>query len=587
MAKGDIDRLHPGTYRNNRTRQDFDTAYRKAKEFVQLTDNYIRESYKSVFGERRGNDLYFKDREKVLDVLLLNISLGSSNLLRDIRVSEEIRAELKKWGILNYATRAGGHLARIKICLDDMKDSRIDYALDTARGRDKYVKDMKDEFYPRIDFQIRLIEEEREFMFANRFKFRRIDPEAEKEIWEMHERAFKEYIELQSAIDEGSLDALARIESYSKEYGSILDRILEAALHEVTIVLDPERFGKIVRNGDKHIVTLADEEEWISIDNTLKEAHSLRDEARELLAEAVYGNTGFHTAAEVSAGTYSNLHSYDDNWYKIFVDSDTKIEVVCTYFPIYLYDSSEQLVAASADSGTNWSLDYDASRAGYYYIYVPYYEEYEGSNSYSLTITSVPIEEESYTDMVRIPAGEFMMGSNDGDNDEKPIHKVYLDAYYIDIYEVTNAQFSRFLNEKGNQKEGGVTWLNIGIEYCLIEYKNGKYQPKSGYANHPVIEVSWYGARAYAEWIGKRLPTEAEWEKAARGGLVGKKYPWGDSIDSSKVNYSRKVDHPRFGKLDCFMPKAHFWTFSSYDFILRCKSRWQFLLLVLKDLLFV
>lgn len=144
-------------------------------------------------------------------------------------------------------------------------------------------------------------------------------------------------------------------------------------------------------------------------------------------------------------------------------------------------------------------------------------------------------------DMVLIPDGEFLMGSNYGDSDETPIHKVYLNAFYIDKYEVTNLQFSEFLNEKGNQEEGGVAWLDTSDEDCLIEYRNGKYQPKSGYENHPVIEVSWFGARAYAEWAGKRLPTEAEWEKAARGGLAGKKYPWGDSIDSSKANYSENV----------------------------------------------
>ena len=144
-------------------------------------------------------------------------------------------------------------------------------------------------------------------------------------------------------------------------------------------------------------------------------------------------------------------------------------------------------------------------------------------------------------DMVLIPDGEFLMGSNYGDPDETPIHKVYLDAFYIDKYEVTSLQFSEFLNQKGNQEEGGVACLNTSDGDCVIEYRNGKYQPKSGYENHPVIEVSWFGARAYAEWAGKRLPTEAEWEKAATGGLVGKKYPWGDSIDSSKANYGEDV----------------------------------------------
>ena len=134
------------------------------------------------------------------------------------------------------------------------------------------------------------------------------------------------------------------------------------------------------------------------------------------------------------------------------------------------------------------------------------------------------------------------MGSNDEYYlDEIPIHKVYLDAYYMDKYEVTNAQFCEFLNEKGNQGEDGVTCLDINDEDCLIEYRNGRYQLKSRYENHPAIYVTWYGARVYAKWAGKRLPTEAEWEKAARGGLVGKRYSWGDrDPDGSQCNFADK-----------------------------------------------
>jgi len=145
-------------------------------------------------------------------------------------------------------------------------------------------------------------------------------------------------------------------------------------------------------------------------------------------------------------------------------------------------------------------------------------------------------------DMVLIPAGEFLMGSTDGYPEEEPVHKVYLDDYYIDKYEVTNEEFCQFLNKEGNQVEDGDFWLNIYRRVCLIECINGKYQPEPGYENHPVVCVNWYGVRAYARWAGKRLPTEAEWEKAARGGLVvGKKYPWGDEDpDGSQCNFADK-----------------------------------------------
>ncbi len=145
--------------------------------------------------------------------------------------------------------------------------------------------------------------------------------------------------------------------------------------------------------------------------------------------------------------------------------------------------------------------------------------------------------------MVLIPQGEFEMGNalgdafSGGDPDELPVHTVYLDAFYMDIYEVTNAQYSRFLNKYGkNSDAAGNEFLDIGRN-CLIQKAKNTYSPIAGYENYPVSGVSWYGADAYADFYGKRLPTEAEWEKAARGGLVGKRYPWGNKIDPSKANY--------------------------------------------------
>ncbi len=129
---------------------------------------------------------------------------------------------------------------------------------------------------------------------------------------------------------------------------------------------------------------------------------------------------------------------------------------------------------------------------------------------------------------VYIPAGAFQMGSEDGDSDEDPVHEVYLDAYWMDEHEVTNAQFVEFLKDQGNQTEGSTIWLDVGDPDVLIEKSGGEWIPDSGYGDHPVVEVTWYGARAYCEWAGRRLPTEAEWEKTARGELEGKKYPWGD-----------------------------------------------------------
>jgi len=142
--------------------------------------------------------------------------------------------------------------------------------------------------------------------------------------------------------------------------------------------------------------------------------------------------------------------------------------------------------------------------------------------------------------MVLIPAGEFQMGSNTF-TDEKPVHTVYVDAFYMDKYEVTNAQYAAFLNEMGKHSEGGRTWYAAVPPNAHIERIGGRYEVV-GYENHPVGAVSWYGAMAYAAWAGKRLPTEAEWEKAARGGLSGATYPWGNAPpDSTRANFNYNV----------------------------------------------
>ena len=143
--------------------------------------------------------------------------------------------------------------------------------------------------------------------------------------------------------------------------------------------------------------------------------------------------------------------------------------------------------------------------------------------------------------MVLIPAGVFRMGSNSGSADEKPVHSVYVDAFYMDKYEVTSTEYAEFLNAMGKHTEGSITWYRIGQDGSRIEYVSGKYRAKAEYANHPVFQVSWYGAMAYAAWKGKRLPTEAEWEKAARGNLSGLKYPWGNTMDVSKANYTNSI----------------------------------------------
>ncbi len=136
--------------------------------------------------------------------------------------------------------------------------------------------------------------------------------------------------------------------------------------------------------------------------------------------------------------------------------------------------------------------------------------------------------------MALVPAGAFTLGSTgkglDEDAAERPVHQVHLPAFFIDRCEVTVAEYSGFLNAvKQTRDESGHAYL--GAEERLpLEMLGGRWRPKPGMERFPMANVTWYGAAAYARWAGKRLPTEAEWEKAARG-TDGRKYPWGNTLD--------------------------------------------------------
>ena len=152
-----------------------------------------------------------------------------------------------------------------------------------------------------------------------------------------------------------------------------------------------------------------------------------------------------------------------------------------------------------------------------------------------------------------IPAGPFVMGSDDGPPDERPAHAVHLDAFAIGVQLVTHAEYSRFIHETGYRPPGVDDLplvVTIGGEEREREFRAAGVayawtggQPPADRLDHPVTMVRWEDAAAYCRWLSKvlgrvaRLPSESEWEKAARGGLDGKPYPWGDGLGPERANF--------------------------------------------------
>ena len=124
---------------------------------------------------------------------------------------------------------------------------------------------------------------------------------------------------------------------------------------------------------------------------------------------------------------------------------------------------------------------------------------------------------------IQVPAGEFTMGWDDGHPCERPAHRAWIDAFLIAATPVTNSEFARYLAATGASSPAFWT------------------RPEFSHPDQPVVGVSWHDARAFATWFGARLPTEAEWEKAARGGVEGARYPWGDGKPSGTFDAPPRV----------------------------------------------
>ncbi len=139
-------------------------------------------------------------------------------------------------------------------------------------------------------------------------------------------------------------------------------------------------------------------------------------------------------------------------------------------------------------------------------------------------------------DMAIIPEGTYFRGSHHGGRDEMPRHAVHLSTFAMDVHPVSNEQFVLFLEAMGGEKDAQNHDI-IRLRESRIKRNAGRLNIESGYSKHPVVGVTWYGAIAYAKWVGKRLPTEAEWEVASYGGREDYVYPTGHQVEKTEANF--------------------------------------------------
>jgi sulfatase modifying factor 1 len=152
--------------------------------------------------------------------------------------------------------------------------------------------------------------------------------------------------------------------------------------------------------------------------------------------------------------------------------------------------------------------------------------------------------------LARIPAGDFLMGAADAEDDERPVHRVFVSEFFIGRFPVTHDEYARFVRATGYPAPAirGLPLItgggrDAGFRELAAPYIWENDQPPPGHGSHPVVLVLYDDALAYCKWLSEeisrvvRLPTEAEWEKASRAGIEGQRYPWGNDIDASRCNY--------------------------------------------------
>ena len=269
-------------------------------------------------------------------------------------------------------------------------------------------------------------------------------------------------------------------------------------------------------------------------------------------------NGNLTTLAMMNLGFYSLLQKkYDDakNWYRKVLSGSSNETAESLIADIQSYPDSER-ADLKFFSGWIYSETKQGKKAKrFLQSYLAIEENGQFSEEARSLLKKYKIKDTLYfqnssnspeyfsipSEMVLVPSGFFKMGLKDGLDDERPEHRVFLDSFFMDKHEVSAKDFSEFLNARSNVKG-----YYLDNKFGTLFY-NGKFQPRPGLANYPINNVTWKAANDYCKWKSKRLPSEAEWEKSARG-ENGNPYPWGKQLPSPNLaryhqTWSNEIKH--------------------------------------------